>query len=428
MAVHPAGGMAAFRTGGKEWMRLLAFAFAGALLAARASDPPSPLFHESEAAFLRQVEEGAFDRHLELHLVEYAADPRWTLDWAASRYAQGGFLAEYGSTSSSRLFVNTQVGLNLFPAERLQFRYDRRSYQDCRFDLRDERFDVLWYPSGSWALVASGWPTAQKDQAGFGVGVRIGPPGGGQGITVLLMDDRPFWNGKTDGSIRFEKVPRRLLVDGYLGAGAWRFHGSVDFGFTYEAEDQGTVPRRSVRGYQRFGDLGGEFNPGDWAVGARATWAGLLREQAADTAPLYLLDRSYGRVLAYGRRTLGKLAGYGFLGWARQRDFVSAPSIQNGAYRMETRIFGLEAGGWPREGLEIRMGYMGSGSRMERRSFPGGGGEPSWPDRDETGYADKVHARAIWSFKPSMSMELLLSHTVAGARFGGGSIKVRFIL
>ncbi|MDP1831068.1 MAG: hypothetical protein Q8K67_03335 [Geothrix sp.] len=423
--MHRAGGRGESRHGRKGPRALLAFA--AVFLPAEASDPPPPLFHESEAAFLRQVDEGAFDPHLELHLVQYSADPRWTLDWAASRYARSGFFAEYGSTSSSHLFVNAQVALNLFPAGNLQFRYDRRLYQDRRFDLRDERFDFLWYPRASWALVASGWPLPQKEQGTFGAGVRMGPPGGASGLTLLLMEDRPFWNEKTDGSVTFTKAPRRVLLDGHAGSGAWRFHGTVDFGLPYQADDRG-VPIRSVRGYQRFGDVGGEYQPGSWAAGARATWAGLLRDQTQDGAPAYKLDRSYGRILTYGRARFGNLMGYGLLGWAWQRDTFASPAIQNGSYRMGTKLFGMEAGWWPRDGLELRFGYLGNGIRMERRASPRDGAELPWPDRDESGYADKVHGRAIWSFSPRMSIELLLSQTVGGARFGGGSLKARFVL
>lgn len=422
--MHRTGGMAESRRGRKGLRFLLVFATA--LPPAGASDPPPPLFHESEGAFLRQVDLGAFDPHSELHLIEYSADPRWTLDWAASRYARSGFFAEYGSTSSSHLFTNTQVALNIFPSEQLQFRYDRRLYQDRRFDLRDERFDFLWYPRESWALVVSGWPSPEKERATFGVGVRMGTPGGKRGLTLLLMDDRPFWNGKTDGSVRFTKAPRRILLDGHRGSGAWRFHGSVDFGLAYQADDQG-APSRSVRGYQRFGDAGGEYDSGAWAAGARVTWAGLRRDQIQDGAPAYRLDRSYGRVLTYGRARFGKLAGYGLLGLAWQRDGFSSPSIPDGTYRMGMKLFGMEAGWWPREGLEIRTGYLGNGGRMERRISPRDGADPL-PDRDESTYADKVHARAIWSFTPRMSIELLISHTVGGSNFGGASVKARFVL
>ena len=49
----------------------------------RAGELPDPLFWGSEARFLEQVTSGQFDRHLELHLVQYSADPRWRSDWAA---------------------------------------------------------------------------------------------------------------------------------------------------------------------------------------------------------------------------------------------------------------------------------------------------------------------------------------------------------
>lgn len=401
--------------------------FAATLVPAGASDPPPPLFHGSEAAFLRQVDEGMLDPHLELHLLEYSADPRWALDWAASRYARNGFFTEHGSTSGSHLFTNARVALNAFPTGSTQFRYDRRLYQDRRFDLRDERLDFLWYPRGAWGLVLSGWPSPQKEQTNMGLGLRLGAPGGEGGLTLLLMNDRPIWNGKTDGSVWFTKAPRRVLVDGYGASGAWRVHGSVDFGLAYQAEDR-EAPIRSVRGYQRFGDGGGEYQSGDWAAGARLTWGASLREQSQEGLPVYRLERNFGRVLSYGRARLGTLTGYGLLGWTWQRDALFSPSIRAGSYRMDMMVVGVEAGGWPRETLEIRVGYVGNGGRMERRAALQEGAELSWPDRAESIYADKVHARAIWSFTPRLSIEFLLSHTLGGARFGGASFKARFIL
>ncbi|HJW71503.1 MAG TPA: hypothetical protein VJ486_01495 [Geothrix sp.] len=391
-------------------------------------DPPSPLFYESEARFLEQVESGSFDPHLELHLLEYAADPRWVLDWVSNRYAKGGLFAEYGSTTSSRLFVNSQLALNLFPAERLQFRYDRRTYQDSRFELQDERFDFLWHPGGSWGLIASGWPSSRKDRASLGAGIRLGSRDGGQELALLVMNDRPFWNEKTDESIQFNQAPYRLLLDGHGRHAAWRYGGSVDFGMPYRAQDLGVGPIKTIRGYQRLGDLGAEYQAESWAAGARFSWGDLLREQGEEGTPTYWLERRYKRILTYARTLRGLFAWYAWLGLAHQQDSFASPSIQAGSYHMAARLFGVELGVFPRQKLEIRLGYLGNDMGMERRSLPIGGADLPLPDRTENRFVDKVHCRLLWTFSPRMSLEFLLSHTLAGDRFGGGSLKVRFIL
>jgi hypothetical protein len=411
---------------GRLGLKVLVFALS--FHPAWAREPPSPLFFDSEARFLDQVESGSFDPHLELHLLEYAADPRWALDWSSNRYSNGGLFAEYGSTTSSRLFVNSQLALNLFPTERLQFRYDRRTYQDSRFELQDERFDFIWHPGGSWGVIASGWPSSRKDRASLGAGIRLGSRDGGQELSLVVMNDRPFWNEKTDESVQFNQVPYRLLLDGHGRYAAWRFGGSMDFGIPYRAQDPGALPQKTIRGYQRLGDLGGEYQTKIWAAGARFSWGDLLREQGEEGTQTFWLERRYKRILTYGRTMLGPFALYGWLGLARQQDSFSSPSIQAGSYRMAARLLGVEFGAWPREKMEIRFGYLGNDMGMERRSLPIGGADILLPDRTEDRFVDKVHCRLLWSYSPRMSLEFLLSHTLTGDRFGGGSVKVRFIL
>jgi len=60
-------------------LRILAFAAFG-LSTGFAGEVPSPLFYESESEFLQDVDNGQFDRHLELHLLEYSVDSRWAAD------------------------------------------------------------------------------------------------------------------------------------------------------------------------------------------------------------------------------------------------------------------------------------------------------------------------------------------------------------
>ncbi len=71
--------------------------------------------------------------------------------WAARRYSGNGL---FGSTARRRepeLCLNSGIALNFFLTERIQMRYDRREYREGRFDVSDERFDVVWHAGAGWA-------------------------------------------------------------------------------------------------------------------------------------------------------------------------------------------------------------------------------------------------------------------------------------
>lgn len=406
----------------RSWLVLI-------LLAAhicRAGEVPDPLFWPSETVFLKQVSDGEFDAHLELHLLQYAADPRWPTEWAAQRFAGSGLFGEYGSTTSNDLYVNSQIALNLFPSKRFQFRYDRRDYQDGRFDVSDERFDLMWYLASGWAVVISGWPTHLKEEASGGIGVRIGAPGSRNGLDVTVMNDRLVWNDKTEGEVEFATAPVRILLDGYFESGPWRVYGSVDYGVEYEAVTARAGngrPGPSTRGFQRFGDLSVEHSSPGWVFGGRLMGASLERSQDAETTGICSLSRSWSRATLFARKDLGRWSASGIVGYARQRDTFSSPSVPSGSYEMDTALLGVEGAYRVGKGLEVRIGYLGHAPTAERNVEASG----PLPDRVESSWVDKAHLRALYEFGPRMSVELLLSQTVNGSSFGGGSIKALFV-
>jgi hypothetical protein len=392
-----------------------------------AGELPDPLFWETEDDFLVQVDEGQMDDHLELHLLGYSADSRWAADWAAQRYSGSGLFGEYGSTTSRRLFVNSQIALNLFPAPRVQLRYERRDYQDDRFDLSDQRLDLLWYPGSGWAVMVSGWPTHLKDEASVGLGLRVGAPRSQNSLVVRVVNDRLLWNKKTESAVRFSTSPVRVMADGHFERGRFRVHGTVDYGLGYEASEAGTgaaASARSVRGHQRFADVAASYDFGGWTAGARVTVASLQRTQGGVDGSTYALDRTHDRIVLTGRRDLGKWTAHALAGYAAQRDDFSSPTTPASSYRMDAWLFGLEAGRRFGKGLELRVGYLGNASRTAR-DVPV---NPSLLAVDRTSYVDNAHLRALYAFQPRMSVELLLSQTLSGARFGGGSVKVRLVL
>lgn len=408
----------------RSWLVLVLILLAAYVC--RAGEVPNPLFWPSEAAFLTQVSDGEFDPHLELHLLQYAADPRWQAEWAARRYAGSGLFGEYGSTSSNDLYVNSQIAVNLFPSRSFQVRYDRRDYQDGRFDVSDQRFDLMWYPASGWAVVVSGWPTHLKEEASGGMGLRIGAPGSRNGLELTVVDERFIWNEKTNGDVEFSKAPVRFLLDGYFESGPWRVYGSVDYGLPYEAVTPSAgegKPGSSTRGFQRFGDLSVGYSFPRGTIGGRLTGASLESSQDTETTGICSLSRSWNRVVFFARKDMGRWSASGFVGYAWQRDTFSSPSVPSGSYRMDTPLLGVEGAYRVVKGLELRLGYLSSAPTMERSvAAPG-----PLPDLKETSWVDKAHVRALYEFGPRMSIELLLSQAVSGSSFGGGSIKALFV-
>ena len=389
----------------------------------RAGEVRDPLFWASEQDFLKQVDGGQFIDRLELHLLQYAADPRWRSEWAARRTTGSGLFVEYGSTTTDELYVNGHIALNLFPLERFQIRYDRRDYQDGRFDVPEQRFDALWYPGSGWALVLSGWPVFDKEDASLGLGLRIGGPRSRNALELRVMNERFIWNWKTDGDVRFTRRPLRLLADGYYETGPWRVRGSIDWGLEYAAGETGPGGR-STRGFQRFGDVEVEYAPGGWAAAARLTGAALARAQAEPAGAACRLDRTWGRTVLTLRRDLGRWTASALAGWASQRDELASPSVPAGDYVQDSLLWGVEGGFQATRGLQLRLGYLGSLQHAERTlQLPG----PLVAGEAEV-YLDKAHVRAVYAFQPGMAIELLLSQALRGGRFGGGSVNALLAL
>ncbi len=387
-----------------------------------AGEVPSPLFWESESEFLQEVNDGQFDQLLEIHLLDYSVDPRWAADWVARRYSGSGLLGAYGSISSRQLFVDSDVALNFFPHERFQLRYEWNAYQDKRFDVSEQRLDALWYPAPRWAIVFSVWPTFQKEEAEGGLGFRIGTPKGTRYLVVRAVNERLFWNGKTASDVRFTRAPLRIVADGSFDRGRYRLGGSVDYGLHYEAVEEtpgAAVPSRAVRGHQRFANAAAERSSNAWTIGLRLTLGSLARRQEQSAGIVYDLDRRYGRLVVNGRREMKKWTVLGKAGFAYQRDRFSSPSDPSGTYMMRALVLGAEGSWRLGQRLDLRGGYTGNFWRGERTASGGATLSP----RDDDTYADKIHGRALYTFRPQMSFELLLSQTLGGSRFGGGSLK-----
>jgi hypothetical protein len=273
--------------------------------------------------------------------------------------------------------------------------------------------------------VFSGMPTHLKGEASAGFGFRLGAPRSPNYLVLRVMNDRFLWNRKSEEPLQFTSQPRRFQAEGHVEQGPWRAHGFMEYGTSYRAEEPATstAPSRVTEGFQRFADLSAEYRTEGWALGARATRATRRRFQAEDTGIAFGLERSYTRFLLYGRKEMRGWTGYALAGFSSQRDAFFAPSVPKGSYRMDTSLFGVEGGRRYGERLELRLGYLGSVHSTKREV----GGMGPLPDRNEHGYVDKAHIRALYTFGPSVSIELLLSQTVGGSRFGGGSIKARMV-
>ncbi len=76
----------------------------------------------------------------------------------------------------------------------------------------------------------------------------------------------------------------------------------------------------------------------------------------------------------------------------------------------------------PAERLQLRLGYLVSALNARRDASDTG----PLPPRTERAWLDKAHLRALYAFGPRMSIEFLLSHTLHGNQFGGGSVKALF--
>lgn len=392
------------------------------------AEVPEPLFQDSEAAFLDTFAQSQFDPQLDLHLVEYSAPASWAMDWAQRREAGNGLFLQAGSLTSGILFLDAEMALNVYPTASTQIRYDRRRYSDGRFILEEERFEALWYPGPRWALVLAGNPEGRKEATSLGLGFRLGAPRALNALDVRVMAERPLWNQKTAGTVRFPRQPVRLLADGAFQAGAWRLRGSLDYGLRYRAREEapGMAPR-TAEGAQRFLDLAAERRWPGWEAGARLSWNQRIQDQDGGAPGTLRSSRTWTRLLVYGSRRFPGWSGHGAAGWVRQDDAFSAPAAQDGAYRARTGILGLEAGRDLSSVLQMRAGILGSLSAMERRALPAPGAPAALPGRSERDGAAKIHLRAIFGWGPDRALECLLSHSLYDTRFGGASVKARFV-
>lgn len=397
------------------WLVLLLVPLAG-----RTDEVPDPLFWPDEAAFSEQVRSGEFDDLLELHLLQYAADPAWRGEWRALRYSASGLFGQWGSITSTDLYADDAIALNLFPHERFQMRFDRREYRDRRFDTLDQRFDALWHTGRGFALALTGWPSSEKDRASIGGGLRLGAPRARSALELRLVADCFAWNDRTRTDVRFDRQPLRFLADGLWEAGPWRVHGTADLGRGYEVTDRSTG--LTARGLQRLADVEADWTSGPWTAGARATASRLERSQEDAAGPLRLERDAWRGVLSL-RRALGRWSASALAGWAWQRDDFESPGSGSGRYAASTLLLGIEGGVEAARGLALRVGYLAASQRMDRTVELAG----LLPEREEDGYRDKAHARAVYTFTPGMAVEALLSHSIQGGAFGGGAVKALFL-
>jgi hypothetical protein len=122
------------------------------------------------------------------------------------------------------------------------------------------------------------------------------------------------------------------------------------------------------------------------------------------------------------RRDLGRWSIASLAGWASQRDDFPTSEVPSGAYAADSLLVGAE-GAWHATGaLRIGLGYLGSTVRAERDAPPGA----PLAARSERAYVDKAHVRAVYTFQPRQSVEVLLAQAIQGGRFGGGSVKAVF--
>ena len=90
---------------------------------------------------------------------------------------------------------------------------------------------------------------------------------------------------------------------------------------------------------------------------------------------------------------------------------------------MDAFLIGAEGSKRLGKGLDLRAGYLGNFWRGERT----GSSDGLLSAREEDTYADKVHLRALYTFRPQMAFEFLLSQTLSGSRFGGASLKALLV-
>lgn len=392
---------------------------------ASASSVPDPLFVADPGNFTHHVDRGQFSELLEVHLTQYATDPAWEAAWAAGRYRRSGLLAQYGSISSRALLARLDLALNLPATETLLLRYDQRGWADTRFDLQEQRFDALWWAAPGFALMASGWPTPQKEAAAFGLGCALGGKTEGNQLVVLVRDDRYVFNQKTDADVHFTHQPLRLLLDGTFSGEAWQAYGSFHFGTVYAAEESapGRAPR-AASGRLQTGDAGILWRRGALQANLTGRFAVQERAEAVDGADTLWLDRERWRLDGALEWAPGLWGGALVGGYVQQRDRFFAAQDVTGEYLAHTALFGAEGiyRGW--SAGEFRLGYVGSVFHHQRESTALGPAPPTLADDAERGYVDKAHLKGRYRLHPSLAVEALLAKEISRGSFGGFSVRV----
>ncbi len=405
------------------------FAVVAGPAAPSAAEILMPPFFSGERDLLERVDDGQFGTLLEVHLLQYAADPRWRADWARDRYTDSGFLMQYGSTSGTRLYVDGEIALNLPLTDRLGVGYERREWEDGRFELFDERLHAHWFVTERWALVAAGWPAHRKSEASFGLGAQLGSGPGGW-LRVVVLDEAFVHKRKGSGETSFSKSPIRYLADGYLERGRVAFYGSANLGEPYRSERRPGAEGESAfrgEGFSAYGTLGAELRGREWGAGllGRIVVDRLKQNEIPPEGESEVLETesAWSLLQAHVWQRWGLWTGSMLLAYGRQRDAYEAPG-EEGTYRMEQGLYGLELGyaGW--DPLEVRAGYLGSYSRMVRRADPADeAAPPVLGDRRREGYVDKVHLKALYRFRPRVALEALISKEVTRGAFGGFAVK-----
>lgn len=422
------------KSGKKLLFPIICF-LAALLISARVgASVPDELFSMDKEVFWKKIDDGHFADLLELHLVQYAADPKWKFDWAQSRYDGSGAIMEHGSTSGRRLYIDREIALNVRLSESFSTRYDMRERRDGRFDFFDQRLDGLWNFTKNNAVILSGWPTNEKKDSSIGLGW-LWKGGKGEYFSLIIMDERPFFNRKTSDSFKFEKPPIRWLADGSMSKKRARGYFSLSLGQPYriiknsEVFDEGAA---EADGAASNGSAALEFGSfKTWSIGAacrfsmdKFKWLGAT----ADNDPFSLRrNRKWAHVEGYVKKKNKDLIYKGLFGYAFQNDAFSDAMLGEGFYAMDTWLFGLEASyeGWMP--VKLNFGYFGSFFQMDRESNAFSGYDLPLSDRSEKGYADKLQGALLYRFNSRSAMEFLLSKEVYRQRFGGASVKAVLI-
>ena len=410
-----------------------------ALCADAAPDIPPAALEWGRQAIVSEMLDGQFNPLLDIHLVQYSLDREWTANWMASRYGRSGILGEYGSVTGEHLYTHTDILLNIPLNDRFRLRYDRRQWEEGRFEQRYERLEAQYFVLDRLALVLCGMPAFEKAEGALGGGLFAGTPGGTNYLSAVAVGDRFIHNDKTDSNLLFTREPVRFLVDGYYRAGDWRVYGSLNWVDPYEMTvspgegEPGVAQARSA--WKHYGFLGVDRFLGTVVTGLRAEYSaeGLERDEGrglGTAAEPVRTTREWVRGEGFVRHEGAAWTTEGFLGYAVQEDECDAGMLQNGAYAMDAILVGLGLGRRVSASSSAWVGYIGSLADMDRTRDGVSSGMPvadGWSVQGRRDYTDKVHVRWLYTFHPDLKMEILLSHELSTGSFGGGSFKAVFL-